>query len=215
MCPRSPQRCAHPVRADHQGTRPGPAGPGRGGQRRRGPARLRRHRSRRAGTGGRGGDPAGHGAAGRARPVATVRRTGDRDRCVGRRADRGDPPRRSNRSPSGRPRTAPTSPLETLLTGEEPLDFAPPRTGSYEPLDPPQLPLVDEEMKATICVSPEAGWGELEIVPRRHPEAAHGRHVPVHRAAHLPGRPGCRRRPRGDGSSWCCTRSPRSRRNPG
>ncbi len=69
---------------------------------------------------------------------------------------------KKNRSPSGRPRTAPTSPLETLLTGEEPLDFAPPRTGSYEPLDPPQLPLVDEEMKATICVSPEAGWGELE-----------------------------------------------------
>ena len=62
----------------------------------------------------------------------------------------------------GPPATAPTSPLETLLTGEEPLDFAPPRTGSYEPLDPPQLPLVDEEMKATICVSPEAGWGELE-----------------------------------------------------
>jgi hypothetical protein len=54
-----------------------------------------------------------------------------------------------------------SSPLEVLLTGEEPLDFAPPRTGAYRPLEPPNLPLVDEDMKLTICVSPEAGWGEL------------------------------------------------------
>ena len=27
---------------------------------------------------------------------------------------------------------------------------------------PPDLPLIDEPMKAIICVSPEAGWGELE-----------------------------------------------------
>ncbi|HME68372.1 MAG TPA: hypothetical protein VKM54_00685 [Myxococcota bacterium] len=55
-----------------------------------------------------------------------------------------------------------TSPLETLLIGEEPVEFALPKTGVYEPLDPPQLPLVDEKMKLTVCVSPEAGWSELE-----------------------------------------------------
>ena len=29
------------------------------------------------------------------------------------------------------------SPLETLLVGEEGVEFAPPKTGAYEPLDPP------------------------------------------------------------------------------
>jgi hypothetical protein len=62
----------------------------------------------------------------------------------------------------GEPAAGIISPLETLLTGEEPLEFAPPKTGAYEPLDPPQLPLVDEKMKVTVCVSPEAGWTELE-----------------------------------------------------
>jgi hypothetical protein len=57
---------------------------------------------------------------------------------------------------------APPSPLEVLLTGEEAADFGPPKTGAYEPLDPPKLPLVDETMDVTICVSPEAGWQELE-----------------------------------------------------
>ena len=38
----------------------------------------------------------------------------------------------------------------------------PPKSGSYEPLDPPNLPLVKEPMELTICVSPEAGWSELE-----------------------------------------------------
>jgi hypothetical protein len=57
---------------------------------------------------------------------------------------------------------APTSALEALLTGGTALDFAPPKRGAYEPLDPDELPLVDERMKATICVSPEAGWAELE-----------------------------------------------------
>jgi hypothetical protein len=55
------------------------------------------------------------------------------------------------------------SAFEVLLTGaEEALEFGPPKSGAYEPLDPPQLPLVDENMKVTICVSPEAGWSELE-----------------------------------------------------
>jgi hypothetical protein len=55
------------------------------------------------------------------------------------------------------------SAFERLLTGAgEALEFAPPKTGAYEPLDPPDLPLVDEPMQVTICVSPEAGWSELE-----------------------------------------------------
>jgi hypothetical protein len=54
------------------------------------------------------------------------------------------------------------SAFENLIAGEEVVAFAPPKTGTYEPLDPPNLPLVDEEMTLTICVSPEAGWSELE-----------------------------------------------------
>ena len=42
------------------------------------------------------------------------------------------------------------------------LEFAPPKTGNYEPLQPPDLPLVEEPMQVTLCVSPEAGWQELE-----------------------------------------------------
>src|SRR4051812_11912203 len=59
----------------------------------------------------------------------------------------------ANREPSA---------LEALLTADQSLDFAPPRSGNYKPLEPPQLPLVNEKMKLTICVSPEAGWSELE-----------------------------------------------------
>jgi hypothetical protein len=54
------------------------------------------------------------------------------------------------------------SALETLLSGEEAVSFGPPKTGSYEEPNPPNLPLVKEKMGLTICVSPEAGWGELE-----------------------------------------------------
>jgi hypothetical protein len=54
------------------------------------------------------------------------------------------------------------SAFEALLTGEDVTEFGPPKEGAYEPLDPPDLPLIDEQMKATICVSPEAGWSELE-----------------------------------------------------
>jgi hypothetical protein len=54
------------------------------------------------------------------------------------------------------------SSFEALLTGEDVTAFGPPKEGAYEPLDPPDLPLIDESMQATICVSPEAGWGELE-----------------------------------------------------
>jgi hypothetical protein len=53
--------------------------------------------------------------------------------------------------------------FEALLTETDVSpEFAPPRTGSYEPLDPSKLTLVNEKMKVTICVSPEAGWGELK-----------------------------------------------------
>lgn len=55
--------------------------------------------------------------------------------------------------------------LETMLTrerGAEPMAFAAPRMGSYEVMEPSQLTLVDEPMKVTICVSPEAGWSELK-----------------------------------------------------
>jgi PLD-like domain len=51
--------------------------------------------------------------------------------------------------------------FEALLTGEE-VAFGPPKEGAYQPLNPPDLPLIDEPMKLTICVSPEAGWSELE-----------------------------------------------------
>jgi hypothetical protein len=55
------------------------------------------------------------------------------------------------------------SPFERLLSHEEqPVEFAPPRVGSYLALDPPALPLVDGFMDVTICVSPDVGWGELE-----------------------------------------------------
>jgi PLD-like domain len=54
------------------------------------------------------------------------------------------------------------SAFEQLLGGEEAVAFGPPKTGSYEELEPPDLPLVEEKMDLTICVSPEAGWSELE-----------------------------------------------------
>ncbi len=55
------------------------------------------------------------------------------------------------------------SAFERLLSPEEAaVEFGPPKSGNYEPLVPPALPLVDEPMKVTVCVSPEAGWSELE-----------------------------------------------------
>ena len=62
----------------------------------------------------------------------------------------------------GTPGGSMVSAFEKMMGGDEPLDFAPPKTGSYEQPDPPNLPLVKEKMDLTICVSPEAGWGELE-----------------------------------------------------
>jgi hypothetical protein len=62
----------------------------------------------------------------------------------------------------GLPDGAMASAFEQMLSGETVLDFAPPKTGSYEEPNPTNLPLVKEKMKLTICVSPEAGWGELE-----------------------------------------------------
>src|SRR5262245_9217840 len=59
------------------------------------------------------------------------------------------------------PGTAPST-FEGLLTAEEGEEFAPPRSGKYQPLEPSALPLVNEKMKVTVCVSPEAGWIELE-----------------------------------------------------
>jgi PLD-like domain len=54
------------------------------------------------------------------------------------------------------------STFEKMLGGEEAIEFGPPKTGSYEGLKPPKLTLVKEKMELTICVSPEAGWSELE-----------------------------------------------------
>ena len=62
----------------------------------------------------------------------------------------------------GMPDGSMVSAFEKMLGGEEPLDFLPPKTGAYEEPDPPNLPLVKEKMEMTICVSPEAGWSELE-----------------------------------------------------
>ncbi len=62
-------------------------------------------------------------------------------------------------TPGGRVASA----FENLLAGgEEAIVFGPPKTGSYEPPVPPNLPLIEEPMELTICVSPEAGWSELE-----------------------------------------------------
>jgi hypothetical protein len=62
----------------------------------------------------------------------------------------------------GTPDGSMVSAFEKLLGGEEVLAFAPPKTGAYEEPDPPNLPPVKEKMELTICVSPEAGWSELE-----------------------------------------------------
>jgi hypothetical protein len=62
----------------------------------------------------------------------------------------------------GQPDGSMVSAFEKLLGGDEALVFLPPKTGAYEELKPPNLPLVNEKMEMTICVSPEAGWSELE-----------------------------------------------------
>ena len=62
----------------------------------------------------------------------------------------------------GTPAGSTVSAFEKMLGGDEPLTFAPPKTGSYQEPNPPDLPLVKEPMELTICVSPEAGWSELE-----------------------------------------------------
>jgi hypothetical protein len=62
----------------------------------------------------------------------------------------------------GTPGGSMVSSFEKMLGGAGALVFAPPKTGSYRPPEPPNLPLVNETMEMTICVSPEAGWGELE-----------------------------------------------------
>ena len=77
------------------------------------------------------------------------------------------------------------STFEKLLGGEEAIEFGPPKTGSYEEPDPPNLPLVNEKMELTICVSPEAGWGEIREIYRRDRKVADGRHVPIHGAAYF------------------------------
>ena len=60
------------------------------------------------------------------------------------------------------PQDMAASAFEKLLTGDTVTEFGPPKEGEYQPLEPSQLVEVDEPMKATICVSPEAGWSELE-----------------------------------------------------
>jgi hypothetical protein len=54
------------------------------------------------------------------------------------------------------------STFEKLLDGAQAIDFGLPKTGSYDALQPLDLPLIKEKMDLTICVSPEAGWSELE-----------------------------------------------------
>jgi hypothetical protein len=62
----------------------------------------------------------------------------------------------------GTPGGSMVSAFEKLLGGDETLVFSPPKTGSYQEPNPSKLALVNEPMEMTICVSPEAGWGELE-----------------------------------------------------
>jgi len=62
----------------------------------------------------------------------------------------------------GTPGGAMVSAFEKMLGGDTVIDFAPPKTGSYKEAVPSKLRLVDEPMQLTICVSPEAGWSELE-----------------------------------------------------
>ena len=62
----------------------------------------------------------------------------------------------------GTPDGSMVSAFETMLGGDAPLVFALPKTGSYKEPKPTNLPLVEEQMELTICVSPEAGWSELE-----------------------------------------------------
>jgi hypothetical protein len=62
----------------------------------------------------------------------------------------------------GPPDGSMTSAFEKLLGGAEEIAFAAPKSGTYQEPEPSRLVLVDEPMELTICVSPEAGWGELE-----------------------------------------------------
>jgi PLD-like domain len=62
----------------------------------------------------------------------------------------------------GTPGGSMVSAFEKMMGGDELLSFAPPKTGGYTEPNPPNLPLVKEVMELTICVSPEAGWSELE-----------------------------------------------------
>ena len=62
----------------------------------------------------------------------------------------------------GTPGGSMASAFEKLMGGDDLLSFAPPKTGGYTEPNPPNLPLVKEVMELTICVSPEAGWSELE-----------------------------------------------------
>jgi len=62
----------------------------------------------------------------------------------------------------GTPAGSTAGAFEKMLSGDTPLDFAPPKSGGYKQPSPPNLPLVKEPMDLAICVSPEAGWSELE-----------------------------------------------------
>ena len=104
------------------------------------------------------------------------------------------------------------STFEELLGGEEAIEFGPPKTGSYEEPDRPNLPLVNEKMELTICVSPEAGWGELEAF-LGETRSVDGRDVSVHGAAYFRGREGSRDASGTQNSSWSCIQSRKSRRN--
>jgi PLD-like domain len=62
----------------------------------------------------------------------------------------------------GTPAGSTAGAFEKMLSGDAPVDFAPPKSGGYKQPNPPNLPLVKEPMELAICVSPEAGWSELE-----------------------------------------------------
>lgn len=62
----------------------------------------------------------------------------------------------------GLPGGATASAFERLIAPTGLFDFAPPKTGAYQPPNPSRLTRVEARMRLTLCVSPEAGWMELE-----------------------------------------------------
>ena len=104
------------------------------------------------------------------------------------------------------------STFEKMLDGVDAIDFGPPKTGSYEELNPTKLVPVHEEMDLIICVSPEAGWRELEAVLAATEERLT---VAMYQftAPHIFEAVSDAVTPKGGRPSWCCTQSRRSLRD--